>query len=89
MKISDEEKMQKFEWGLQPPLLNSMKVYPHDTLQRMIESSIIVEELHITGTPRKQEHSNYCAKQRAVYNQPEGQNNKRSSPQEPNSKKKP
>ncbi|MCO5602776.1 hypothetical protein L7F22_056914 [Adiantum nelumboides] len=43
----------------------------------MMESAIIAEELHSTGTPRKLEHSTYRARQRAVYEQTGGNNRKR------------
>ncbi|MCO5569121.1 hypothetical protein L7F22_022829 [Adiantum nelumboides] len=50
-KISDEEKMRKFETGLHTTLQKSLCLYPHDTLQIMIESAIIAEGLHPKNIP--------------------------------------
>ena len=61
-----------------------MKVYPHDTLQIMMESALIAEGLHSKGTPRKQEYSTYHAKQKANSNQGEAFSRKR--PQQPGGK---
>jgi len=63
MRIREEEEKQKFESGLLPHLHKSMKVYPRDTLPRMMESAIIAESLHTLGTPRKQEINTYRTKQ--------------------------
>ena len=46
MTISDEEKMRKFEAGLQAPIRRSLKVYPNSTLRRMMESAIVMVISH-------------------------------------------
>lgn len=42
MKISENEKKRKFVAGLLPGLRHSLKVYPHATLHRMMESAMVL-----------------------------------------------
>ena len=87
MKIDDKEKMRKFEAGLQPTFRKSMKVYPHDTLQRMMESAMIAEDLHSPGMQRKQEFSTYRAKQKTLYKNHSGNGGSKRPHQDTFSKK--
>ena len=67
LKISEKEKMRKFESGLHAPIQRSLKVYPNKSLRRMMESAMVAEELHVKGQPRKQEFSTFRAKWKAIY----------------------
>ena len=64
LKISEKEKMRKFESGLHAPIRKSLKVYPNKSLRRMMESAMVAEELHEKGQPRKQEISTFRAKRK-------------------------
>ena len=79
MYISEEEKKRKFESGLLPHLQRSLKVYPHKSLSRMMESAIVAESLHTPGVPRKMEMSSYRAKQERLYDQPKNEKKRPSS----------
>lgn len=69
MTITNEEKMRKFDAGLQPPIRKSLKVYPYSTLLCMMELAIVAEELHVKGQPRNQELNTFHAKQKALQEQ--------------------
>ena len=74
LKISERVKMRKFESGLHAPIRRSLKVYPNKSLRRMMESAMVVEELHSKGQPRKQEFSTFRATRKAIYEESKAEN---------------
>ena len=77
--------MRKFESGLHAPIRRSLKVYPHKTLRRMIESAMVAEDLHVKGQPRKQELGTFRAKRKAVHEASKAENSEKNSKQPTNS----
>lgn len=84
LKISEKEKMRKFESGLHAPIRKSLKVYPNKSLRRMMESAMVAEELHEKGQPRKQEISTFRAKRKAIYEASKAENEEKNSKQTTN-----
>ena len=78
MTISNEEKLCKFEAGLQAPI-RSLKVYKNSTLTHMMESAIIAEELHMKGHSKKQAHKAHHFRQKEVFKHLKAENEEKNS----------